>query len=92
LGGSPKMAALRSAKERYVKAKNGFLRSNDEIAQAFDGLEPDRTITTCMNLLGLSANPYAHLNIGQQSMNLRNKLRTALKRGVISIDAIRAAV
>lgn len=92
LGGSPKMAALRSAKERYVKAKNGSLRSNDEIAQAFDGLTPDRTIATCMNLLGLGANPYAHLNIGQQSMNLRNKLRTAVKRGVISIDAVRAAV
>jgi flagellar biosynthesis GTPase FlhF len=92
LGEQPKMAALRSAKGRYVKAKNGSLRSDDEIAQAFDGLEPDRVITTCMNLLGLSANPYAHLNVGQQSMNLRNKLRTAVKRGVISIDAVRAAV
>ena len=91
LGGSPKMVALRTAKERYVKAKNGSLRSDDDIAQAFDGLEPDRTIAVCMSLLGLGANPYAHLNIGQQSMNLRNKLRTAVKRGVISIDAIRAA-
>jgi len=91
LGERPKMLALRSAKERYVKAKNGFLRSDDDIARAFDGLAPDRTIAVCMNLLGLGANPYTHLNIGQQSMNLRNKLRTAVKRGVISIDAVRAA-
>ena len=92
LGGSPKMVALRTAKERYVKDKNGSLRSNDDIAQAFDGLEPGRTIAACMNLLGLTANPYQHLNVGQQSMNLRNKLRTAVKRGIVTIDAIRAAV
>lgn len=92
LGEQPKMAALRSAKDRYVKAKNGSLRSNDEIAQAFDGLEPDRVIAVCLTLLALGANPYQHLNVGQQSMNLRNKLRTAVKRGVVSIDAIRAAV
>jgi len=90
LGERPKMAALRTAKERYVKAKNGSLRSNDDIARAFDGLTPNRTIAVCMSLLGLGANPYAHLNPGQQSMNLRNKLRTAVKRGVISIDVVRA--
>lgn len=92
LGEQPKMAALRSAKDRYVRAKNGSLRSNDDIAQAFDGLDPDRVIAVCMALLALERNPYQHLNAGQQSMNLRNKLRTAVKRGIVAIDTVRAAV
>jgi hypothetical protein len=35
-------------------------------------------------LLGLPGNPYLTLNPGQQSMNLRNRLRHAIRNGFVT--------
>lgn len=78
--GGGKMVALRAAKDRYVKSATGRLRSTDEVATAFDMVQPAGVVEIAMLVLGLSANPYAHLNVGQQSMNLRNKLRGAVRK------------
>lgn len=73
----------------YVKGVTGQLRSNDELAQILDGVTPNGVIQTAKAVLELDANPYSHLNVGQQSMNLRNKLRGALRKGTITLDTVR---
>jgi len=83
------MLALRDARTRYVKAMNGRLRSTDDIATIFDAVEPKDVVAIALEALQLGANPYTRLNIGQQSMNLRNRLRGALKKGIVTLDAIR---
>lgn len=72
----------------YVKGTNGQLRSNDEVAVALDGVKPVDVIKVGLGLLQLESNPYASLNIGQQSMNLRNRLRGAVRKSVLSVEAI----
>ncbi len=76
----------------YVKGVTGQLRSNDELAQILDGVTPNGVIQTAKAVLALDENPYSRLNVGQQSMNLRNKMRGALRKGTLSLDAIRAYV
>lgn len=85
LGPQAKMVALRDAKKTYVKSATGALRTNDELAQALDAVPPTGVIRLALDVLALDANPYARLNVGQQSMNLRNKLRGAIKRGTVTI-------
>lgn len=85
LGEQAKMAALRDAKKNYVKSATGQLRSNDELAVALDAVQPTAVIAIALRLLKLDENPYQRLNVGQQSMNLRNKLRGAIKRNVLTI-------
>jgi hypothetical protein len=82
------MAALRDAKKNYVKSATGVLRTNDELAQALDAVPPTGVIRLSLEVLALDANPYARLNVGQQSMNLRNKLRGAIKRGTVTIAQV----
>ena len=72
----------------YVKSATGQLRSNDDLAQMLDGVTPNGVIQIAKAVLQLDVNPYSHLNVGQQSMNLRNKLRGALRKGTIELDAI----
>jgi len=74
---------------QYVKSATGQLRSNDELAIALDGVTPNGVIQTAKAVLTLEANPYSHLNVGQQSMNLRNKMRGAIRKGLLSIEAVR---
>lgn len=88
IGHQAKMAALMEAKKHYTKSTTGQLRSNDAIAVALDAVPPANVIKLAMNLLQITVNPYQRLNTGQQSMNLRNKLRGALKRGVLTLDQI----
>lgn len=91
LGPQSKMSALRDAKKNYVKSATGQLRANDELAQALDAVPPLKVVPLAIELLQLPENPYGRLNVGQQSMNLRNKLRGALNRKVLTIDQIVAA-
>ena len=79
------MLALRSAKDKYVKSATGQLRSTDELATALDAVPPSGVIEMGLKLLNLEMNPYSHLNTGQQSMNLRNKLRGAINKGLVTI-------
>lgn len=83
-----KMAALRDAKQHYIKASNGQLRSTDDLAETLDPVHPLDIVPLVQSLLELGANPYAHLNPGQQSMNMRNKLRGALRHGRITLDQV----
>lgn len=75
----------------YKKAANGQPSCGDEVAQILGALEPVEVIRACLDAMAI-ANPYGHLNIGQQSMNLRNKLRGQLKRNDIGMGVLREAV
>ncbi len=91
LGPQGKMSALRDAKKNYVKSATGQLRTQDDLADALDSVPPHNVIPLAISLLQLPENPYSRLNTGQQSMNLRNKLRGAIKRGQLTIaDVIEA--
>ncbi len=90
------MLALVSARKSYVKAGNGILCNGDQLAVICGAHSRDETVKALGTLLfskGLTAavNPYLSLNPGQQSMNLRNKARHALKAGTITLADVQAA-
>lgn len=87
-----RMLALVAARVHYVKGANGNQHSGDWIGIAFSALPRELVVRTCMQILKLEANPYTHLNPGQQSMNLRNRVRGAAQRGEISVDHIKACI
>lgn len=91
LGYSGPMLALRERSKagHYVKGTNGNPHCGDAVADALQVLSRERVVHVCIKLLNLEGNPYLHLNPGQQSMNLRNKLRHAVKNGFVSADAVR---
>lgn len=79
----------------YVKSMTGQLRSTDELAVALDAVPAENVVKLGMLVFG-EANKYAALNIGQQSMNYRNRIRGAIKNGkvklgddVITLDLIK---
>lgn len=76
----------------YTKAANGQPSCGDEVALTLGSLEPAEVIRACMIAMDLAVNPYLHLNLGQQSMNLRNKLRGALKHEKFGMGVLREAV
>lgn len=86
------MLALRTAVKNYVKAANGQPCCGDDLAQVCGAYTREQTVTALLQVFGFGANPYGHLNPGQQSMNLRNKARTALKNGSVTLDQIRQAL
>lgn len=88
------MLALRSRAKAgaYVKAANGQPCCADDVASILGALQPRDVIRACIIAMALPSNPYTHLNIGQQSMNLRNKLRGCLKRGEFGMGVLREAV
>lgn len=87
------MLALRDRLKdgKYKKAANGQPSCGDEVANVLGTLEPTEVIRACLIALDIG-NPYLHLNIGQQSMNLRNKLRGALKHEKFGMGVLREAV
>lgn len=76
----------------YVKSGTGQLRSNDELALALDLVPVDNVIQLAKVVLELPENPYTKLNTGQQSMNLRNRMRGAIKKGTLTIAKIREVI
>ena len=82
------MEALREAKKLYVKSTTGQFRSTDPVAVALDTVPPTKVVELAIRVLGLPKNPYAHLNVGQQSMNLRNRLRFAIKSGTKTLQEL----
>lgn len=64
----------------YVKGKNGQLRTSDPIALALETVQVKDMVPLLMETMGIGENPYPHLNQGQQSMNLRNRLRGAIRK------------
>lgn len=85
------MLALRQRLAGYQKAANGQPCNGDDVAQILGELAPAEVIAACLIALDIE-NPYLHLNIGQQSMSLRNKLRGQLKKGNIGMGVLREAV
>jgi hypothetical protein len=90
------MLALRQAAKTYVTGKNGNPHCADDVATALDGLTREQVVECLGKLLKErnvidSVNPYKHLNPGQQSMNLRNRLRGALKAGTVSMTQVNKA-
>lgn len=86
------MLALRTAVKKYVVAPNGQPCCGDDLAEICGAYPREAVVAGLVAALGLGSNPYLHLNPGQQSMNLRNKARTALKSGVVTADQIRTAL
>lgn len=86
------MLALRRAVVNYVKAPNGQPCCGDDLAQVCGQYTREQVVAGLLVALALPTNPYAHLNPGQQSMNLRNKARAALKGGALTISQIRQAL
>ncbi len=75
----------------YAKMPNGQPACGDQVATILGQLSPQEVIEACLIAINIT-NPYTHLNIGQQSMNLRNKLRGMLKRGDIGMGVLTEAV
>ena len=80
----------------YLPAANGILCNGDGLAVFCGRYTREQVVTALGKMLhgkGLiaSVNPYAALNPGQQSMNLRNKTRHHLKTGDIKTADLEAA-
>ena len=86
------MLILRDAARRYVKPKNGNPCCGDELSQLCGEYNREVVVKALILALKFQHNPYAHLNPGQQSMNLRNKTRAALKSGLITMADITTAL
>ena len=82
------MLALKAARKAYVKAKNGIQCNGDNLALLCGEYSREVVVTALIRALGLPGNPYPALNPGQQSMNLRNKARHAVKSGRVTVDQI----
>ncbi len=79
------MLALRRAVGGYVKAQNGQPCCGDTLATLCGQHTREAVVAGLIAALKLDSNPYAHLNPGQQSMNLRNKTRAALRDGFLQL-------
>ena len=90
--GSMLALADRVKQGSYVKGATGQLRSTNELAEVLDAVPVDNVIRLAKIALELEANPYTHLNSGQQSMNLRNRMRGAIKKGTLTIDRVREII
>lgn len=75
----------------YKKSANGQPSCGDQLATMLGALEPTEVIRACLIAMDI-ANPYTHLNSGQQSMNLRNKLRGKLKRNEFGYGVVAEAI
>lgn len=82
----------RQAAGAYQKAPNGQPCCMDRVATLLGTLTPMQVIEACMIAMALPSNPYVHLNMGQQSMNLRNKLRGCFKREEFGFGVLVEAV
>lgn len=76
----------------YKKAQNGQPCCGDNVATLLGTLAPQQVIRACILAMALPGNPYLGLNLGQQSMNLRNKLRGCLKREEFGFGVLTEAV
>ena len=79
---SMRALATRVKDGTYVKGKNGQLRASDHLALALESVAVEKMVAFLIKVLGLGSNPYEHLNYGQQSMNLRNRLRGVIRKSV----------
>ena len=69
-----KKTTIRPDVTKMVKTAKGSFHKDDLIGHALNGLSLDQ-VKVVATELGLDANKYDHLNVGQQRMNLGNSLR-----------------
>jgi hypothetical protein len=86
------MLALVAARRHYSKAANGILCNGDRLATLCGHYKRPVTVAALIMALKLPGNPYLALNEGQQSMNLRNKARHALKNGMLTLGEVEACL
>jgi hypothetical protein len=86
------MLALRAAAKSYTRPANGNPCCGDGLAEACGAYTREVVVKGLIAALNLPGNPYLHLNPGQQSMNLRNKTRQALKAGTVTLEQIESAL
>lgn len=86
------MLALRVAAKSYITPPNGNQCCGDALAQACGNYSREVVVKALIRALGLEGNPYAHLNAGQQSMNLRNKARAKLTAGMLTMAEVETAL
>ena len=87
------MLILRERAKVYVRG----IHCGDPLADLLDGLDRDAVIRILGKILldaGITStlNPYTHLNAGQQSMNLRNRFRSALKNNLVTLASLALVV
>lgn len=93
--GSMLVLADRVKQGVYTKGLNGQLRSADELAVALESVPASKMVQLLMEVFQETVNKYATLNYGQQSMNYRNRLRGAIRKGTevngtkITIDYVK---
>lgn len=85
--GSMTVLADRVKQGLYVKSATGQLRSTDDLAVALDAV-PAENVVKLGVMLFEEVNKYANLNIGQQSMNYRNRMRGAIKKGTFTLERV----
>lgn len=85
--GSMIVLADRVKQGMYVKSATGQLRSTDDLAVALDAV-PAENVVKLGVMLFEEVNKYASLNIGQQSMNYRNRMRGAIKKGTFTLARV----
>lgn len=85
--GSMTVLADRVKQGLYVKSATGQLRSTDDLAVALDAV-PAENVVKLGVMLFEEVNKYASLNIGQQSMNYRNRMRGAIKKGTFTLEHV----
>ena len=69
-----KKTTIRPDVSKMVKTSKGSYHKDDLIGHALNGLTLDQVKVVAVEL-GLDADKYGHLNVGQQRMNLGNALR-----------------
>lgn len=78
----PEKTKIRPNVETMVKTKSGSFHRDDFIGNTLTGLTVEQVKEIAAEC-GIDANKYDHLNVGQQRMNLGNRLRalTSHKEG-----------
>ena len=104
---TPDEAETKSMSKTIAKYREGYepsisvsgrksLNTGDEIAHLLVGLEPVAVMKAAEEVLGLEDGElvmkYANLNRGQQRMNAGNRIRSAAKRGDITVEDVKKVV
>jgi hypothetical protein len=84
--------AAKVAEGKYTKSTMGQLNCGDELARLLDCVPGHNIVELGRIVLELEVNPYINLNPGQQSMSMRNRLRGALKKNVITVEQLQKVI
>ncbi len=98
---APTMSAqMRKHRDKYqdtVSYNNRLSKNNgDKVAQLLAGATPEAVVAAAEQLCGFKEGEllakYAHLNNGQRRMNSGNRIRSAVKKGTVTVDQVAKAL